>query len=395
MKNEPSVLFITPGASKVGGNIFLLNFLKWMKQNSAIPFITIYGHGGAIEEEFAALGKAYRFEQDYENKNLLNRGLMRVSQKMSLRSRQIVKKLAGENIGLIYSNAVTNYHILSALSYLDVPLVSHCHELESVIYRTGIDGFNETKKRTGRFVAASEAVKNNLVKNHAVDSSDIDIVHEFIPIQNYSDAELNTKRSRVRAQLGIPEDAFVVGGSGTLYWRKAPELFILTAREVRKLTPDAPIYFLWVGGAGKEDFKLFEVNFDVEKLGLQERVKFVPHTADPSDHYAALDLFFLTSREDPYPLVCLESAALAKLVMCFENSGGMPEFVEQDCGAIVPYLDIEVAAKTIIQLYKNPSMTKTLGAAAGKKVRERHDIKVAAPRMLAIIEKYLSRATNV
>jgi glycosyltransferase involved in cell wall biosynthesis len=391
MKNEkPSVLFITPGASKVGGNIFLLNFLKWFKQNSDIPFLTIYGHGGELEEEFHSLGKAYRFDEEFANQGFWKNRVIKASQKLELRSRRLRKILGRENIGLIYSNAVTNYHILSALPQTNMPVVSHCHELESVIYRTGIENFEKTKQMTSHFVAVSEAVKRNLVNNHSIDGQKIDVVKDFIPVENYSAAEVGGKRARVRAQLDIPENAFVVGGSGTLYWRKAPELFILAANEVRKMAPDAPIYFLWIGGAAKNDFRLFEMNFDIEKLGLQKYVKFVEHKSDPTDHYAALDMFFLTSREDPFPLVCLESAALGKPLICFENAGGMPEFIEQDCGFVVPYLDIRAAAEKIIQLFQNAGQRDSFGKAAAKKVRDRHDISIAAPAMLKIIERYLS-----
>ena len=40
--------------------------------------------------------------------------------------------------------------------------------------------------------------------------------------------------------------------------------------------------------------------------------------------------------EDPYTLVCLEAAALEKPYVCFEGAGGSPEFVEEDCGFVVP-----------------------------------------------------------
>ncbi|CAN5603250.1 hypothetical protein BH20ACI4_BH20ACI4_33300 [soil metagenome] len=40
------ILFITPGAESFGGNIFLLNFLRWFKEISRIPFVTLYGDGG-------------------------------------------------------------------------------------------------------------------------------------------------------------------------------------------------------------------------------------------------------------------------------------------------------------------------------------------------------------
>ena len=96
----------------------------------------------------------------------------------------------------------------------------------------------------------------------------------------------------------------------------------------------------------------------------------------------------MVSREDPYPLVCLEAASLGKPVICFADAGGMPEFVEDDCGYVVPYLDLNAFATKIIELSSDPEKTKTLGENARKKVRARHDIEVAAPAVTELIEKY-------
>jgi glycosyltransferase involved in cell wall biosynthesis len=389
-KERPSVLFITPGASPVGGNIFLLNFLKWFKQNSDIPFLTVYGHEGELAGEFSALSEAFQFDHDFSEQRIWKKGLNRISDRMDLRNRRLRKKLEGKNIGLVYSNAVINYRILSALPKLNVPLISHCHELESVIRRTGLAEFEKTKEMTTQFVAASEAVKKNLVDNHSIAESMVEVVSGIHPVNEHLAAEISKNRAEVLRELGIPENAFVVGGSGTLYWRKAPELFVLIANEAHKKMPGAPIYFLWVGGAAKGDFKFFELDFDLHRLGLRERVRFLEHKPDPLKYYSAFDVFLLTSREDPFPLVCLESAALGKPLMCFENSGGMPEFIEEDCGFIVPYLDIQAAAEKIIYLFQNAEVKNSLGAAAKKKIQERYNISATAPQLLKIIEKYLT-----
>jgi glycosyltransferase involved in cell wall biosynthesis len=387
---DPSVLFITPGASPVGGNIFLLNFLKWFKQNSDIPFLTIYGHEGELDREFAALGEAHQFDPDFTEQRIWKKGLDKLSAKMDLRNRKLRKQLEVKNIGLIYSNAVTNYRILSALPDFGAPVVSHCHELESVIRRTGLGEFERTKEMTALFVAASEAVKKNLTENHAVAADDIEVVREFIPIEERSAEQIQKDRADVLRELGIPENAFVVEGSGTLYWRKAPELFTLIANEVKKKAPGAPVYFVWVGGAAEGDFRFFELEFDLKKLGLSDRVRFLSHKSDPQKYYSACDVFLLTSREDPYPLVCLEAAALAKPVICFADSGGMPEFVENDSGFVVPYLDLGAVAERIVYLLENPAVKISLGSAAAKKVRERHNLPTAAPQLLSIIERFLA-----
>jgi glycosyltransferase involved in cell wall biosynthesis len=81
---------------------------------------------------------------------------------------------------------------------------------------------------------------------------------------------------------------------------------------------------------------------------------------------------------------------LGKPILCFENSGGMPEFVENDCGYVVPYLDIKAMAARIRELQVNPELKVELGDNARKKALLQHDVNVTAPKILDIIHKFSS-----
>lgn len=389
MANESSkkILFITPGASSAGGNVILLNFLRWLKKNSRIPFITVCGHGGDLEEEFARVARTYIYSLAWRPETYLGERIHGAVRRSGVKRRWLKSVIGRENIGLIYNNTVINHEIVETFGNLSAPLLTHCHELESVIHRTGLTGFDRVKSRTSRFIAVSEAVRENLIRNHGVDGRKIDLVHGFVPIEDWTEETIREKRRKIRAELDIPPDAFVVGASGTMYWRKAPDVFIRIADEVRRAAPDAPVYFVWVGGARRGDFVFFETDYDVRKLGLEKRVRFLEHKPNPNDYFAALNLFAMVSREDPFPLVCLEAAALGKPIVCFDEAGGMKEFVETDAGFVVPYLDAAAFAARILTLYRDPALAAKLGARAAEKARRRHDIAVGAPQILELIEK--------
>jgi len=153
---------------------------------------------------------------------------------MDLRNRKLRKHLEGRNIGLIYStpSLITGY--FSALPKTDAPVISHCHELESVIHRMGLDEFEKTKKMTKHFIAASEAVRRNLVDNHS--SMSKKWKWSMSSFGRKSPGGRDTKKRR-GSFAGI-------GNSGKCFYRrwfqarfterKAPELFILIANEIRK-----------------------------------------------------------------------------------------------------------------------------------------------------------------
>jgi glycosyltransferase involved in cell wall biosynthesis len=96
----------------------------------------------------------------------------------------------------------------------------------------------------------------------------------------------------------------------------------------------------------------------------------------------------LPSREDPFPLVCLEAAAFEKPILCFENAGGMPEFVEEDAGFVVPYLDVEVMCQRVAQLHDDPQLLSQLGQVAANKVRNRHDVSQGGAEILKIVDGF-------
>jgi len=231
-------------------------------------------------------------------------------------------------------------------------------------------------------------VRENLMR-HAIADEKITVQHGFIPIPVLSAEEIAAKRVAVLRELGLPAEAFIVGASGTLNWRKAPEIFVQLAKAVARLDRDRSAHFVWVGGASKDAPEVFRLNYDIEKLCVADRVHFIAHTPNPLDYFSAIDVFAMVSREDPYPLVCLEAASVGKPIICFADAGGMPEFVEDDCGGVVPYLDIDRFAKRVIELSSDRGLTSRLGENAYRKVRTRHDIERSAPELSKLIDGFL------
>lgn len=155
--------------------------------------------------------------------------------------------------------------------------------------------------------------------------------------------------------------------------RKGYDLFIMTAIEALRAEPRRDLHFLWVGGGGNR-YTPFEISHDLRKLGLERRIHFAGHRSDYFDYLAAFDMLCLTSREDCFPLVMLESAALGKPVLCFAESGGSPEFVRHDAGFVVPYLDVRAMAARVVELAGNPVLRGELGRCGEARVIEQHDV---------------------
>ena len=265
-------------------------------------------------------------------------------------------------------------------------MICHIHELDLAIHRfVTFEGLRDVQGRVDAFIAVAEAVAANLAEHHGVDPARIHQIYEAIalPIER-----LDPGGSReLRATLGVPADAFVVGGCGAMDLRKAPETFLQIARVLKERKLSRPLHFLWVGGR-TEGWEWEVLMHDVVRMGLGGVVHFVGPQNHPAGYFSLFDVFMLTSREDPFPLVCLEAAALGVPTVCFAGAGGMPEFVGEDAGFVVPYLDIGRACDRIGLLVEDEDLRSRLGRCAAEKVK-RHDIAVIGPRVGRVLDKYL------
>ncbi len=291
---------------------------------------------------------------------------------------------------LVYSNTVTNSEILKLTARLNPPVICHVHELEWGITHYGLDRFNITKDLTDRFVAVSKAVRENLVQNHSIQTDVIDINYEFIPTSQFDKINVEQARTGICEEYDIPKSSAIICASGTTGWRKGPDLFIQLAIAVQNLMAEVPVYFFWIGGQGNGP-EYQNLIYDIEKSGFARKIKFIPEQEQPFEYFAAADLFVMVSREDPFPLVCLEAAALGKPILCFENAGGMPEFVGSDAGFSVPYLDIMAMARKCVDLVRSPDLSAQMGRQAKYKVKRRHDVEVAGANLLQIIENEIEK----
>jgi glycosyltransferase involved in cell wall biosynthesis len=73
----------------------------------------------------------------------------------------------------------------------------------------------------------------------------------------------------------------------------------------------------------------------------------LPHDLD---NFLPFDLLFLSSREDPYPVVVLEAALMKIPTVYFAKSGGINEFVTDDCGWQIETFSPGDAANKIVSL---------------------------------------------
>ena len=381
MKN---ILFVSHDANRAGAQILLLRFLKLLKNIPDVKFSILLKEGGIIENEFEEIATTYFWKgKANKSQNSLFRKIANKIGKDNSSEKDLFEKLSQENFDLIVSNTVTNGNLLEKLSVLNVPISTYVHELEMGIQQyTTPELFQNTLKFTNSYIACAESVKENLIKNHTIDATKIKVLPSLLPESALSFESSKSNIIALKNKYNIPENAFLVGGMGTVDLRKGVDIFLQVAN---KLEDIKDIYFLWVGGQNTEiEYKIFQI--DKDRLGLKN-VIFQTSLHNPLDYIDAFDVFFVSSREDPYPLVVLEAAMLAKPIICFDKAGGAKDFVENDCGFVVDYLDVNNVVEKIIELKENPILRRELGDSARKKALERHNQEIAFQTFVSILNQ--------
>ena len=305
-------------------------------------------------------------------------------------SQSLKWQMAGRHYDLVYVNTSALSAYVPLLAEHADSVLWHIHELEYVLRLTmGEERMKSLFQLATRFISVSQSVNDLLIQRFKVAAEKLDLVNGFVPLPKRTEEEALSYRRRIRRQLGWSDDAFVVGGCGALGWRKGTDIFLQVARRLCQMKDNDCTRFLWVGGGAGEDEAL-RFEHDIRAFGLIGRCQIIPATTDVMDYYHAMDLFALTSREDPFPLVMLEAGASNLPVVCFEGSGGGPEFVGTDAGLVAPYLDVEAFAAHVDLLRKSPKLRREFGAAAAQRVQAQHVVEQQGPKVLASINRCLS-----
>ena len=377
------ILFIGHEASKTGAPTVLLHLLRWLKRTRSDYFFDLLLlTGGELESEFRKVCNVHVLRKRIDGTNLMAAfsKAIRFLKKIFGRERRLLASLAAKH-SLVFSNTAVSLEMLKMFNDHGSRTICWMHELDHALDTIfPRERFFELAESVDGFIVGSNAVRDMLLRRGI--TKPIDVVYEFVDVAAFSgEAEVD-----IRDMLGIPANAFVVGGCATIESRKGPDLFVQIARRVIEKSPD--IYFLWVGGRyPSTEAEYQKLRSNIVDAGLENRIIFTDIHNELSEYYRAMDIFILPSREDPFPLVCLEAAIVEKPILCFERAGGMPEFVGDDAGFAVPYLDVDAMAAKIGELEVNPDLRKRMGKAASARVRARHDVSEGAPEIVKVIER--------
>lgn len=361
--DPPEVVFVSHEATLTGAPVGLLQLLSWLRANTDLRVEVVVLDGGPLEPRFAEVAPVRSLDE-----------------------------LVEAPPPVLFLNSAFSARVLERSDFPGTYVIARIPELGLALDHVLPDGLRHRLfARADRFVAVADRVRRHLVEQEGVPADRVTTIHGAIPVD-----EIRTTPEAVAAArrgLGLPDDCAIVGAVGVRSWRKGVDLFVELAATVTRRRPDAAIRFVWLGG-GDGSASYGQIQDVVDRAGLVDRVVLLEDREDPTPVQAMADVVVSTSREDPFPRVCLEAAALERPLVAFD-SGGVEELLVAAGGRVVPYADVDAMADRVLELLDDPERAAAEGARLATVVRERHDVAVGAAAVVAELRQGLDHAAPV
>ena len=263
------------------------------------------------------------------------------------------------------------------------PGIGHLRDIVT-LSRQAIDDLS----RLDRLIAVSHATRQfHLAQGLAADK--ITVIYNGVDLDRFRP---RPRSGRLHAELGLPDDAVLLGAVGQLGMRKGWEVILQAMTLCRADGP--PIHLAAVGEhhSHKPEADLY-VNrlrqFAIERL--PGRVHFLGRRDDVAELLPELTLLVHAARQEPLGRVLLEAAAAGCAIVA-TDVGGTREIFPVDSGAacLVPADDPAALALAIDRLVRSPDERQSLRSAARARAERRFDRRRAAREILGEYRRWLA-----
>lgn len=353
------ILFIIHEASATGAPIMINNLLDDCYSIKHECFVLCI-YGGAIENDLK-LNSQIGILHD---KTVKNSFYIKLLKKIFKPKHDFLKKIDKGFFDLIYINSLATLTRLPSLDFLkNNKAILHIHEGPVLIENLNVEKILSSNiNNFSRIIFVSDFVKKAVISKYDIGLNKFQTIS---PVNR----NLQGFKSEV-SLLDIPKSSFVVCSSGSMNYTKGVDVFLQIAKNViHKAKLDKPIYFVWVGKDGNIDIRNHFFN-DIKKMELDTNVIVIANTDAVINYFYESDVFLLSSREESFSMVAMENAMLGNPVICFDKGNGANEFINNENGYVIPYLDIQSASDAILEMYNDAELLNKKSVAIKKMVAE-------------------------
>ena len=231
-------------------------------------------------------------------------------------------------------------------------------------------------KYCDRIYAVAQAMVDQCVAAGVAPREKYQVVYSGMDLQSF----VNAKRSpELRARLGIPEDAPVVGMLARLFELKGHDCMIAAAPQIVARIPN--VRFLFIGDGILRD----ALQSEIARLELAEHFVFaglIPPEQVPT-YLAQVDVLAHLSLREGLPRACVQALATGKPVVAYPLDGTPEVVLDGETGLLGEPENVPQIATNVIRLLQDRHLRERLGHRGQELVLQRFDWR----RMADILEE--------
>jgi len=238
-----------------------------------------------------------------------------------------------------------------------------------------------------RLIVPSAAIAAK-VRAEGRGAADITIVPNGVDLDRFSPHRSSQDMATLRAALGIPAGAFLIGVVARLEPEKGHRYLLEALRTIVEAVPNA--WLLLVGEGSQTD--ALRAQAGSLPLTAGQRVVIAGFQTDVDTVTQALDVAVMPSLREAQGLALLEAMAARRPVVA-SAVGGIPETIRDGKdGLLVPPADPQTLAAAIVRLARDAALRNRLAASGRRRVEDRFSVTASISQVEAIYEEELARA---
>jgi glycosyltransferase involved in cell wall biosynthesis len=237
---------------------------------------------------------------------------------------------------------------------------------------------------TDYFVSVSDIIARKAVAEGIMTADRVRTIYSGMELEWFLEAKFD--RAAVRAKLGIPEDALVVGKVGRLFPLKGHEQLFPAIPLVAKAVPG--VRFLLLGDGILQD----PLKARAKELGVSDNVIFagwIDRERMP-EMLGIMDVLVHTSLREGLARVFPQALAMGVPCVAY-NLDGTPEVVVHDqTGFLVEPYDTQGLADALIRLLTDPELRRQFGEEGRRQVDPRYRTETMVEQHVALYEALMA-----
>ncbi len=200
-------------------------------------------------------------------------------------------------------------------------------------------------------------------------------------------------RRKLRAELGLDQDALIVGCFGRIRSQKGTDLFVDAMIELLPRHPEAQGIIM--GGVTREQQSFVDdLKAKIETAGLTDRLRILPEdkgfTIAP--WFQASDIYVAPQRWEGFGLTPLEAMSCGVPVVATRVGAFEDLVVPEETGFLVPPEDIKQLIEATDKMMGDAALRQSMADASRRKVVEQHQIEHEADALIAIYQRLIGEA---